>query len=97
MLCRPSRWRLPCLLCQYPCWNRSGTRLPPGCRPAQWWRRIIPWAAILGLRQDDRMIGRDLADVVIDTCLTKAPRGSEKAGRSYSTSKIWYMPSTAWG
>ena len=30
----------------------------------------------------DRMIGLDLSDVVVDCCITKAPRGGGKAGRS---------------
>jgi transposase len=30
----------------------------------------------------DRMIGLDLSDVVVDCCITKAPCGGEKAGRS---------------
>src|ERR687898_517975 len=30
----------------------------------------------------DRMIGFDLSDVAVDCCITKAPCGGEKAGRS---------------
>lgn len=53
-------------------------------------RRVHAWAAAglteqlhaLVLAQYDRMIGINLGDVVVDGCITKAPGGGEKAGRS---------------
>lgn len=53
-------------------------------------RRVKAWAEAglmqtlhrLVLEQYDRMIGLDLDDVAIDGCITKAPGGGEKAGRS---------------
>lgn len=53
-------------------------------------RRLRCWAELglaetlhqLALDQYDRMIGLDLADVVVDGCITKAPGGGETAGRS---------------
>lgn len=36
----------------------------------------------LALRQYDRMIGLDLADLAVDGCVTEAPAGGEAAGRS---------------
>lgn len=53
-------------------------------------RRVREWAEAgltqtlhtLVLAQYDRMIGIDLADLVVDGCITKAPGGGEKAGRS---------------
>lgn len=62
----------------------------PGCSDRTIRRRPREWAAAgLGevlhtvvVRHYDRMIGLDLADVAVDTCITKAPCGGEKAGRS---------------
>jgi hypothetical protein len=62
----------------------------PGCSDRTIRRRLREWAEAglaevlhaLVLRHDDRMIGLDLTDVMIDTCITKAPGGGEKAGRS---------------
>lgn len=53
-------------------------------------RRVREWAELglaqtlhmLALEQYDRMIGIDFDDVMVDGCLTKAPCGGEKAGRS---------------
>lgn len=53
-------------------------------------RRLHEWAAAglaeelhaLVLAQYDRMIGLELDDVIIDGCITKAPCGGEKTGRS---------------
>lgn len=53
-------------------------------------RRLREWAEgglaatlhALVLTQYDRMIGLELEDVAIDGCITKAPCGGEKAGRS---------------
>lgn len=53
-------------------------------------RRVKAWAEAgltrelhrLVVAQYDRMIGLDLEDVVVDGCITKAPSGGEKAGRS---------------
>lgn len=53
-------------------------------------RRLRRWAELglaetlhhLVLNQYDRMIGLELADVVVDGCITKAPGGGEAAGRS---------------
>lgn len=61
-----------------------------GCSDRTIRRRVREWAeAGLGqqlhalvLAQYDRMIGLDCADVVVDGCITKAPCGGEKAGRS---------------
>ena len=36
----------------------------------------------MALEAYDRAIGLDLADVAVDCCITKAPGGGEKAGRS---------------
>jgi hypothetical protein len=36
----------------------------------------------MALESYDRAIGLDLADVAVDCCITKAPCGGEKAGRS---------------
>lgn len=62
----------------------------PGCSDRTIRRRVHAWAAAgvmqelhaLVLRQCDRMIGLELDDVVVDGCITKAPGGGEKAGRS---------------
>jgi transposase len=61
-----------------------------GCSDRTIRRRVRSWAEA-GLMQDlhalvveqyDRMIGLDLDDVAVDGCITKAPSGGEKAGRS---------------
>jgi transposase len=62
----------------------------PACSDRTIRRRVRAWAAA-GLTQRlhasvieqyDRMIGLDLDDVAVDGCVTKAPSGGEKAGRS---------------
>jgi transposase len=61
-----------------------------GCSDRTIRRRLREWAAAgvaemlhtLVLEQYDRMIGLDLEDVSVDGCITKAPGGGEKAGRS---------------
>src|SRR3954470_6139825 len=53
-------------------------------------RRRDEWieAGLMGALEDmaleayDRAIGLDLADVAVDCCITKAPCGGQKAGRS---------------
>ncbi len=62
----------------------------PGCSDRTIRRRLHDWAAAgvvevlhtLVLQQYDRMIGLDLDDLSVDGCITKAPGGGEKAGRS---------------
>jgi transposase len=62
----------------------------PGCSDATIRRRVHEWAAAgvadtlhtLVLEQYDRLIGLDLGDVAADGCITKAPCGGDKAGRS---------------
>ncbi len=62
----------------------------PGCSDRTIRRRVRDWAEAglaqplhtLVVEQDDRMIGLDLDDVAVDGCITKAPCGGEKAGRS---------------
>ena len=62
----------------------------PGCSDRTIRRRVREWAEAdlartlhaLVLEQYDRMIGLELADVAVDGCVTKAPCGGEKAGRS---------------
>ena len=62
----------------------------PGCSDRTIRRRLREWAEAglaaalhaLVLRHYDRMIGLDLGDVAVDTCITKAPGGGERAGRS---------------
>jgi transposase len=62
----------------------------PGCSDRTIRRRVKAWAEAgvtqtlhrLVVEQYDRMIGLDLDDVAVDGCLTKAPCGGEKAGRS---------------
>ena len=62
----------------------------PGCSDRTIRRRLGEWAAAglatelhtLAVQQYDRLIGLDLADLVVDGCLTKAPCGGEKAGKS---------------
>ena len=43
---------------------------------------VMEWLRGMVLEAYDRMIGLDLSDVVVDCCITKAPCGGEKAGRS---------------
>ncbi len=62
----------------------------PGCSDRTIRRRLREWADAglaeelhaLALAQYDRMIGLDVADLAVDGCVTKAPCGGEKAGRS---------------
>ncbi len=62
----------------------------PGCSDRTIRRRLKAWAATglaevlhtLVLQQYDHLIGLDLADLSADGCITKAPGGGEKAGRS---------------
>ena len=62
----------------------------PGCSDRTIRRRVHEWTALgltetlhtLVLEQYDRLIGLDLADLAIDGCITKAPCGGDKAGRS---------------
>ena len=62
----------------------------PGCSDRTIRRRLREWAAAglaqtlhaLVLEQYDRLIGLELGDVAVDGCITKAPCGGEKAGRS---------------
>jgi transposase len=62
----------------------------PGCSDRTIRRRVRAWAeAGLGetlhalvLAQYDRLIGLELADLAVDGCITKAPCGGQKAGRS---------------
>lgn len=61
-----------------------------GCSDRTIRRRVHEWAAAgltealhtLALRQYDRMIGLAVEDLAVDGCITKAPCGGEKAGRS---------------
>ena len=62
----------------------------PGCSDRTIRRRVQEWAAAglseplhtLALRAYDRMIGLELGDVAVDSCITKAPGGGAVAGRS---------------
>jgi len=62
----------------------------PGCSDRTIRRRVRAWAeaglaATLHasvLAQYDRLIGLELDDLAVDGCITKAPCGGEKAGRS---------------
>jgi hypothetical protein len=62
----------------------------PGCSDRTIRRRVREWAETgaaqtlhrLIVDQYDRMIGLELDDVAVDGCITKAPGGGEKAGRS---------------
>jgi transposase len=62
----------------------------PGCSDRTIRRRVHEWAAAglaktlhrLVLEQYDRLIGLELGDLAVDGCMTKAPCGGEKAGRS---------------
>src|SRR5438093_2870006 len=61
-----------------------------GCSDRTIRRRLKEWATAglgetlhtLALQQYDRLIGLDLGDLSVDGCITKAPCGGEKAGRS---------------
>ena len=61
-----------------------------GCSDRTIRRRVQAWAKAglattlhqLALEQYDRLIGIEFADIVVDGCITKAPSGGEKAGRS---------------
>ncbi|WP_327370644.1 IS5 family transposase [Streptomyces sp. NBC_01217] len=62
----------------------------PGCSDRTIRRRVKQWAELgiaqrvhaLALEAYDRMIGLGLAEMSVDGCITKAPSGGEKAGRS---------------
>lgn len=62
----------------------------PGCSERTIRRRLQEWATAglaevlhtLALQQYDRLIGLDLEDLSADGCITKAPCGGAKAGRS---------------
>lgn len=62
----------------------------PGCSDRTIRRRVHAWAEAglaqrlhtLVLEQYDRMIGLDVTDLAVDGCITKAPSGGDKAGRS---------------
>jgi hypothetical protein len=62
----------------------------PGCSDRTIRRRVKLWSQMgiseqvhaLALQAYDRMIGLGLAEISVDGCITKAPSGGEKAGRS---------------
>ncbi|MEU8152021.1 IS5 family transposase, partial [Nonomuraea sp. NPDC048901] len=62
----------------------------PGCSDRTIRRRVKLWSQMgiseqihaLALQAYDRMIGLQLAEISVDGCITKAPSGGEKAGRS---------------
>jgi hypothetical protein len=62
----------------------------PGCSDRTIRRRVHEWAAAgltetlhtLALPQHERMIGIAVEDLAVDGCITTAPGGGEKAGRS---------------
>jgi hypothetical protein len=62
----------------------------PGCSDRTIRRRVKLWAKMgitrnlhrIALEACDRMIGLDLGEISVDGCITKAPSGGEKAGRS---------------
>jgi len=62
----------------------------PGCSDRTIRRRVHEWADAglaatlhtLVLQQYDHLIGLELADIAVDGCITKAPCGGDKAGRS---------------
>ncbi|WP_327411588.1 IS5 family transposase [Streptomyces sp. NBC_01233] len=62
----------------------------PGCSDRTIRRRVRHWADLgicqqlhaLALEAYDRMIGLELDELSVDGCITKAPCGGEKAGRS---------------
>ncbi|MEV5010659.1 IS5 family transposase [Streptomyces sp. NPDC055692] len=62
----------------------------PGCSDRTIRRRVKQWAELgisekvhaLALEAYDRMIGLGLSEISVDGCITKAPSGGDKAGRS---------------
>lgn len=62
----------------------------PGCSDRTIRRRVKLWSQMglseqvhaLALQAYDQMIGLGLAEISVDGCITKAPSGGEKAGRS---------------
>ncbi|MFB6957714.1 IS5 family transposase [Streptomyces sp. NPDC056309] len=62
----------------------------PGCSDRTIRRRVKQWAELgisekvhaLALEAHDRMIGLGLSEISVDGCITKAPSGGDKAGRS---------------
>ncbi|MEU7640571.1 IS5 family transposase [Streptomyces sp. NPDC039016] len=62
----------------------------PGCSDRTIRRRVKEWATLgisekvhaLALEAYDRMIGLGLGEISVDGCITKAPSGGERAGRS---------------
>ncbi|WUD72202.1 IS5 family transposase [Streptomyces sp. NBC_00510] len=62
----------------------------PGCSDRTIRRRVKLWAEMgiaqrlrrIALEAYDRMIGLDLDEISVDGCITKAPCGGDKAGRS---------------
>lgn len=62
----------------------------PGCSDRTIRRRVKQWAALgiapqvhaLALEAYDQMIGLGLGELSVDGCITKAPCGGDKAGRS---------------
>ncbi|MHA6759689.1 IS5 family transposase [Streptacidiphilus sp. PAMC 29251] len=62
----------------------------PGCSDRTIRRRVKEWSELgisekvhaLALEAYDRMIGLGLGEISVDGCITKAPSGGEKAGRS---------------
>ncbi|MGV4986682.1 IS5 family transposase [Streptomyces sp. NRAIS4] len=62
----------------------------PGCSDRTIRRRLKEWAEqgisetvhALALRAYDRMIGLELSEICVDGCITKAPCGGERSGRS---------------
>ncbi|MGW0957212.1 IS5 family transposase [Streptomyces sp. NPDC002545] len=62
----------------------------PGCSDRTIRRRVKQWAELgisekvhaLALKAYDRMIGLGLSEISVDGCITKAPSGGDKAGRS---------------
>lgn len=64
-----------------------------GCSDRTIRRRIKQWAELgiselahaLALEAYDRVIGLGMTEISVDVCITKAPSGGEKAGRSRQT------------
>jgi transposase len=62
----------------------------PGCSDRTIRRRVKQWAELgisekvhaLALEAYDRIIGLGLSEISVDGCITKAPSGGDKAGRS---------------